>query len=53
MFGGTAVIGATRTVSNLDDSGAGSLRDTRADAVSGDTINFSVTGTIPACEENW
>ena len=36
----------TLTVTNLNDSGAGSLRDTIAAAASGDTINFSVTGTI-------
>ena len=38
--------GATRTVTTLSDTGAGSLRQTITDAVSGDTINFSVTGTI-------
>src|SRR6476469_8804585 len=37
---------ATRTVTNLDDSGPGSLRDTIAVANSGDTIEFAVTGTI-------
>ena len=31
---------------NLNDSGVGSLRQTIADSSSGDTINFSVTGTI-------
>jgi len=31
---------ATITVTNTDDSGAGSLRQTLADAVDGDTINF-------------
>src|SRR5262249_3791008 len=36
----------TITVSNLNDSGAGSLRQALADANDGDTINFSVTGTI-------
>jgi len=34
------------TVSNTNDSGAGSLRKAIADASSGDTINISVTGTI-------
>lgn len=37
---------ATLTVSNLSDSGSGSLRQAITDAASGDTINFSVTGTI-------
>src|SRR5437868_13955427 len=37
---------ATFTVSSTDDSGAGSLREAIAKATSGDTINFSVTGTI-------
>src|SRR5438876_264895 len=37
---------ATTTVTNTNDSGAGSLRQALADANDGDTINFSVTGTI-------
>jgi CSLREA domain-containing protein len=36
----------TRTVTNLNDSGAGSLRATIAAAAAGDTINFSVSGTL-------
>lgn len=35
-----------RSVINNDDAGAGSLRQTIVDAVSGDTIVFNVTGTI-------
>ncbi len=42
----TALFGATVTVTNTNDSGAGSLRQAIADASAGDTINFSVTGTI-------
>ena len=37
---------ATRTVTTLADSGAGSLRQAIADAVSEDTITFAVPGTI-------
>jgi hypothetical protein len=37
---------ATITVTNTNDSGAGSMRQAIAGAASGDTINFSVTGTI-------
>ena len=36
----------TITVTNTNDSGPGSLRQALADANSGDTINFAVTGTI-------
>src|SRR5262245_31593542 len=32
---------ATITVTNINDSGAGSLRQALADAVDGDTINFN------------
>ncbi len=37
---------ATITVTTLDDSGPGSLRQAIADAAPGDTIDFGVTGTI-------
>ena len=37
---------ATITVINLNDSGPGSLRQAIADAAAGDTIDFSVSGTI-------
>jgi hypothetical protein len=37
---------ATITVSNLNDSGPGSLRQAISDAASGDLINFAVNGTI-------
>jgi hypothetical protein len=37
---------ATLTVTNTNDSGAGSLRQALSDANNGDTINFSVTGVI-------
>src|SRR5882757_5017798 len=37
---------ATITVTNTNDSGAGSLRQAIADANNGDTIDFGVTGTI-------
>jgi len=38
--------GATITVVNTNDSGAGSLRQSLASASDGDTIDFGVTGTI-------
>jgi hypothetical protein len=37
---------ATITVTNTNDSGPGSLRQALANANNGDSINFSVTGTI-------
>lgn len=41
-----STVAATITVTTLDDSGPGSLRDAIAASNSGDTINFAVTGTI-------
>ena len=38
--------GSTVTVTNTNDSGPGSLRDAIATSAPGDTIDFSVTGTI-------
>lgn len=46
VAGSQSVSAATRTVTNLNDSGPGSLRQTLAAAVNGDTIDFAVTGTI-------
>ena len=37
---------ATITVTSLNDSGPGSLRQAIADAATGDTIDFAVTGTV-------
>src|SRR5437868_5433807 len=37
---------STITVTNTNDSGAGSLRDAIANAISGDTITFAAPGTI-------
>src|ERR1035438_9511221 len=39
-------LAATNTVTTTADTGAGSLRQTVASATAGDTINFTVTGTI-------
>jgi hypothetical protein len=41
-----SLVGATRMVTSLDDSGPGSLREQVANADSGDTISFAVSGTI-------
>ncbi len=46
LFHSTFIYGAVLTVSNTNDSGAGSLRQQINDASSGDTIDFSITGTI-------
>jgi large repetitive protein len=43
----------TITVTNTNDSGAGSLRQALADANDGDTIDFSVTGTITLMPQNF
>ena len=37
---------ATLTVTNLNDSGPGTLRQSIADAAPGDTVNFALNGTI-------
>ena len=44
-------IAATLTVTTSVDNGAGSLRQAIQQAASGDTINFSVTGTITLTNE--
>jgi hypothetical protein len=46
LFSACPLLATNRTVTNLNDSGVGSLRDTIAASADGDSINFSVTGTI-------
>jgi hypothetical protein len=46
LLGIPLTVQANVTVTMLDDSGPGSLRQAIADAVSGDTIDFAVTGMI-------
>src|SRR5262245_45427288 len=46
MVGMDTVHGANITVTNTNDNGPGSLRQALADAHDGDTIIFSVSGTI-------
>jgi hypothetical protein len=46
LFSAAPLWAATLTVTSTSDSGSGSLRDAIAAANSGDTIDFSVTGTI-------
>lgn len=45
-LGSLPAFGATITVTNTSDSGAGSLRDAIESAAPGDTITFGVTGII-------
>ena len=51
LLSSAASFAVTRTVTNLNDSGPGSLRDTIAIANNGDVINFAVTGTISFSSE--
>jgi len=46
LLGTISVAQAAITVTSLNDSGPGTLRQAIANAASGDTINFAVTGTI-------
>jgi len=46
IFGTTSLAQANITVTNLADSGPGSLRQAIADAAPGETVKFAVTGTI-------
>lgn len=42
LLSASATLGSTFTVTNTNDSGAGSLREAVAFAANGDTINFSL-----------
>ena len=46
LLAAVPALGNTITVTNLNDSGAGSLRDAIANASPGDTINFNIAGVI-------
>ena len=46
LVGAAALSASAATVTNLNDSGPGSLRHVMAAAAPGDTIDFAVTGTI-------
>ncbi len=46
LLAASPAFAATRTVTSLSDSGVGSLRQAIADSAPGDTINFTVGGTI-------
>ena len=47
LLAAPAAQAATLTVTNPNDSGAGSLRQAVADAAGGDTIEFGATGDLP------
>ena len=46
VFAVTPIRAGTTTVTTTNDSGSGSLRAALASAANGDTVNFSVSGTI-------
>ena len=46
ILSSSIALATNRTVTSLADSGAGTLRDAIAASDNGDTIDFSVTGTI-------